>query len=154
MENRSTQDESAPIELRLKRRFDAPVERVWRAWTDPQALMRWFGPAETRKVLRAETDVRVGGAYEVGFATEDGLEHHASGHYREVEPQRRLVFTWAWRDTPAEVSLITLEFTPAGSGTELAFLQTPFVDQATRDSHQHGWSGALERLAADLANPA
>ncbi|WP_143218672.1 SRPBCC family protein [Achromobacter xylosoxidans] len=154
MEKRSTRHETAPIELRLKRRFDAPVERVWRAWTDPQALMRWFGPAETRKVLRAETDVRVGGAYQVGFATEDGLEHHASGHYHEVEPQRRLVFTWAWRDTPAEVSLITLEFTPDGGGTELAFLQTPFVDQATRDSHQHGWLGALERLAAHLANPA
>lgn len=116
--------------------------------------MRWFGPAETRKVLRAETDVRVGGAYQVGFATEDGLEHHASGHYREVEPQRRLAFTWAWRDTPAEISLITLEFSPADGGTELAFLQTPFVDQATRDSHQHGWLGALERLAAHLAKPA
>jgi len=116
--------------------------------------MRWFGPAETRQVLQAETDVRVGGAYQVGFSTEDGLEHHASGHYREVEPQRRLVFTWAWRDTPAEVSLITLEFTPADGGTELAFLQTPFVDQATRDSHDHGWSGALDRLASHLANPA
>lgn len=116
--------------------------------------MRWFGPAETRRVLLAETDVRVGGAYQVGFSTEDGREHHASGHYREVEPQHRLVFTWAWRDTPAEVSLITLEFTPADGGTELAFLQTPFVDQATRDSHDHGWSGALDRLADHLANPA
>ena len=121
MENRSTREASAPIELRLRRRFDAPVERVWRAWTDPQALMRWFGPAETRRVLRAETDVRVGGAYQVGFSTEDGLEHHASGYYREVEPLRRLVFTWAWRDTPAEVSMITLEFTSADGGTELHF---------------------------------
>jgi uncharacterized protein YndB with AHSA1/START domain len=107
--------------------------------------MRWFGPAETRQVLVAETDVRVGGAYRVGFSTEDGREHHASGQYREVEPQRRLVFTWAWRDTPAEVSLITLEFTSAGGGTELAFLQTPFVDQATRDGHEHGWSGPHPR---------
>ncbi|KRC85696.1 glutathione S-transferase [Achromobacter sp. Root83] len=141
----------APIQLRLQRRFDAPVERVWRAWTDPQALTRWFGPAGTRRVLLAETDVRAGGAYHIGFATEDGREHYASGRYQEVEPQRRLVFTWAWRDTPEETSLITLEFTAAGTGTDLAFLQTPFVDQATRDGHEHGWSGAMDRLADHLA---
>ena len=153
MENQSPACD-APLELRLQRRFDAPVERVWRAWTDPQALMRWFGPAETRQVLQAETDVRVGGAYLVAFATEDGREHYASGRYQEVEPRRRLVFTWAWRDTPEETSLITLEFTPAGTGTELAFLQTPFVDQATRDGHEHGWAGAMGRLADHLAAPA
>lgn len=151
MESRNPTQANAPIELRLKRRFDAPIERVWRAWTDPQALMRWFGPTETREVLLAETDVRVGGGYRLGFSTNDGREHHASGQYREVDLQRRLVFTWAWHDTPAEVSLITLEFTPAGNGTDLAFLQTPFVDQATRDSHDHGWSGAMDRLAGHLA---
>ncbi|MNL30676.1 hypothetical protein D3C87_1524250 [compost metagenome] len=102
-------------------------------------------------MLLAETDVRAGGAYHVGFATEDGQEHYASGHYQEVEPSRRLVFTWAWRETPEETSLITLEFTAAGTATEFAFLQTPFVDQATRDSHENGWSGAMDRLADHLA---
>lgn len=116
--------------------------------------MRWFGPAGTQRVLLAETDVRVGGAYQVGFVTEDGAEHYASGLYQEVEPQRRLVFTWAWRDTPEETSLITLVFATADTGTELAFLQTPFVDEATRDGHEHGWSGAMDRLAAHLASSA
>lgn len=146
MENRIS-----PLELRLQRRFDAPVERVWRAWTDPQALMRWFGPAGTQRVLLAETDVSVGGAYQVGFVTADGGEHYASGRYQEVERHRRLVFTWAWRDTPQEVSLITLEFTVDGTGTSLAFLQAPFVDEATRDGHEDGWSGAMDRLAEHLA---
>ncbi|NMK48852.1 SRPBCC domain-containing protein [Achromobacter sp. Bel] len=143
-----------PIELRLTRRFAAPVDRVWRAWTDPEALMRWFGPAGTRQVLVADTDVRVGGTYQVGFVTEDGQSHYASGEYREVRPLRRLVFTWAWRDTPEEGSLITLEFAPSQGGTELAFLQTPFVDQATRDSHENGWAGAMDRLADHLASAA
>jgi uncharacterized protein YndB with AHSA1/START domain len=116
--------------------------------------MRWFGPAGTQRVLLAETDVRTGGAYQVGFVTADGTEHHASGRYQEVAPHRRLVFTWAWRDTPQEVSLITLEFTAAGAGTELAVLQTPFVDEATRDGHEDGWSGALDRLANHLAGAA
>lgn len=149
MENRLS-----PIELQLQRRFDAPVERVWRAWTDPQALMRWFGPAGTQRVLLAETDVRAGGAYQVGFVTADGAEHYASGRYQEILPHRRLVFTWAWRDTPEEISLITLEFTAAGAGTHLAFLQAPFVDEATRDGHEDGWSGALDRLAHHLAGAA
>lgn len=145
-------DASAPLELRLTRRFTASAERLWRAWTDPQALMQWFGPTGTQRVLQADTDVRVGGAYEVGFVTEDGQAHYASGVYQEVEPQRRLVFTWAWRDTPDETSLITLEFTPAQGGTELAFLQTPFVDQPTRDGHEAGWAGAMDRLADHLAS--
>ncbi|MFC0258884.1 glutathione S-transferase [Achromobacter marplatensis] len=149
-----TRSDNAPLELRLTRRFAAPVDRVWHAWTDPQALMRWFGPAGTREVLVADTDVRVGGAYLVGFVTEDGQSHYASGEYHEVQPQRRLVFTWAWRDTPEETSLITLEFSPAQGGTELAFLQTPFVDQATRDGHEHGWAGAMDRLADHLASAA
>lgn len=113
--------------------------------------MRWFGPAGTQRVLLAETDVRVGGAYQVGFVTEDGGEHYASGLYQEVEPHSRLVFTWAWRDTPQETSLITLLFATAGTGTDLAFLQAPFVDQATRDGHEDGWSGAMDRLADHLA---
>lgn len=153
MQDRSLHDD-APIELRLTRHYSASAERLWQAWTDPQALMRWFGPAETRRVLLAQTDVRTGGEYHVAFSTEDGLEHYASGEYREVHPHRRLVFTWAWRDAPEETSLITLEFTPTQDGTQLAFLQTPFVDQATRDGHEHGWSGALERLTEYLANPA
>ncbi|MNC83118.1 hypothetical protein D3C75_1369170 [compost metagenome] len=64
------------------------------------------------------------------------------------------MFTWAWRDTPQETSLITLDFTSADGGTELAFLQTPFVDEATRDSHEDGWSGAMDRLADHLAGKA
>lgn len=144
---------NTPIELRLTRRFTATADRLWRAWTDPQALMKWFGPAGTQRVLQADTDVRVGGAYQVGFVTEDGQAHYANGEYQEVEPQRRLVFTWAWRDTPDDTSLITLEFTPVQGGTELAFLQTPFVDQATRDGHETGWAGAMDRLADHLASP-
>jgi uncharacterized protein YndB with AHSA1/START domain len=116
--------------------------------------MRWFGPAGTQRVLQAETDVRVGGAYQVGFVTADGGEHYASGRYQEVEPHRRLVFTWAWRDTPQEISLITLIFTTVDAGTELDFLQTPFVDEPTRDCHEDGWSGAMDRLADHLAGTA
>ena len=80
--------------LSLTRIFPAAPEKVWQAWTDPQALKNWFGPDEG-KVTLAQTDVRVGGRFHVLFSTLDGEQHDVSGVYREVQPQRKLVFTWA-----------------------------------------------------------
>ena len=76
--------------LTLVRQFDAPVESVWRAWTEPEALKRWFGP-DAGAVSVAQTDVRVGGRFHMVFKTLDGEQHDVSGTYREVEANRRLV---------------------------------------------------------------
>ncbi len=81
--------------LSLTRIFPVAPEKVWQAWTDPQALKNWFGPDEG-EVSLAQTDVRVGGRFHVIFSTLDGEQHDVSGVYREVRPQRKLVFTWAW----------------------------------------------------------
>ena len=58
--------------LEISRRYEAPPERVWQAWTDPQALSQWFGPGESKSVTRAELDVRPGGDYTIAFRTPDG----------------------------------------------------------------------------------
>ena len=139
--------------LRLSRRYEAAPEKVWRAWTDPQALKRWFGPDEDGIVLLAEIDLRVGGRYHLRFrARPEGSEvHDVSGVYREVEPHRRLVFTWAWKSTPERESLVTLQFEAAGGGTGMLFLQEQFFDPAARDGHQRGWTGALAKLDRLLA---
>ena len=90
--------------LTLKRRLDAPPQKVYAAWTDAEKILNWFGP-DSGPVAEAVTDVRVGGRYAVTFSTEDGEEHHVSGVYREVVPNQKLVFTWAWRTMPARESL-------------------------------------------------
>ena len=131
--------------LSLSRRFNSPPEKVWRAWTDPEALKRWFGP-DAGKVALAETDVRVGGRFHVVFSTLDGEQHDVSGVYREVQPNRKLVFTWAWKSTPERVSLVTLAFRPSGSGTEFSMLHEQFFDVAARDRHEYGWTGSLAKL--------
>ncbi len=131
--------------LRLARRFDSPPEKVWRAWTDPQALKHWFGP-DAGKVSLAETDVRAGGRFHVIFSTLDGEQHDVSGVYREVQPHRKLVFTWAWKSTPERVSLVTLTFRPSGGGTEFSMLHEQFFDVAARDRHEFGWTGSLAKL--------
>lgn len=138
--------------LRLVRHYEAAPQKVWRAWTDPQTLKRWFGPDEDGVVLLAETELRSGGRYRLQFQSPGGEVHDVSGEYREVEPHRRLVFTWAWKSTPERESLVTLEFRPAGRGTEFVFLQEQFHDQAARDGHASGWAGAFAKLDRTLAS--
>ena len=90
--------------LTLKRRLKATPDKVYAAWTDPEKIVKWFGP-DSGPVQEATTDVRVGGHYAITFHTEDGEQHHVSGHYREVVPNERLVFTWAWRTMPERESV-------------------------------------------------
>lgn len=136
--------------LTLKRRLNAPPAKVFGAWTDPQKLMRWFGPEEV-EMLRAEADARVGGRYRLVARSPDGEEHDVSGVYREVVPNEKLVFTWAWRSTPERESLVTITLKADGDGTMLTLLHEQFFDEAARDRHQHGWTGTLEKLARYVA---
>ena len=139
-------DTRARPALSLERTFKAPPDEVWRAWTDPGAMKRWFAPGDEFSVPIAEAEVRVGGRYRIVMKAPDGEQHDVSGVYREVVPNRKLVFTWAWRSTPERESLVTVLLRPAGSGTELTLTHEQFFDEEARDKHQHGWIGCLGRL--------
>ena len=132
--------------LSIERTYAAPPQQVWQAWTDPEALIRWFGPEETESMMQADLDVRVGGRYHIAFATSDGERHDVSGSYQEVQPPRKLVFTWAWRTTPERESLVSILLEPAGSGTRLIFRHEQFFDEAARDNHLGGWTGTFRKL--------
>src|SRR5471032_2326937 len=93
--------------LRLVRHYPVAPEKVWRAWTDPQKLKRWFGPDPADEVTLAETDLRVGGRYHIVFGKPGGEVHDVCGVYEEVELNRKLVFSWAWISTPERVSQVT-----------------------------------------------
>lgn len=136
--------------LVLTRVYPVAPEKVWRAWTDPQALARWFGPAEADSVSRAELDVRVGGRYRVVFGAPDGSEHEASGVYTEVVPMRRLVFTWARRGMPEADSQVTIALRPVDGGTELSF-RHEFGNAPARDDHEIGWLPTFAKLDAFIA---
>jgi uncharacterized protein YndB with AHSA1/START domain len=137
--------------LRLERRLGAPPEKVYAAWTEPEHLMQWFGP-EGIEMLIAETDPRVGGRYRIVARSPDGEEHHVSGEYREVVPNEKLVFTWAWRSTPERVSLVTLHIRPDGEGARLTLVHEQFFDEPARDRHRQGWTGSLDKLEKYLAS--
>jgi len=138
--------------LTLTRRLRARPEKVFAAWTDPEKLVQWFGPARIKPgSARAELDVRVGGRYRISFAHESDEYSEVGGVYREVVPNQRLVFTWAWHSTPERESLVTVELKPDATGTLLTFHHEQFADEKARDNHARGWNELFAKLENYLA---
>jgi len=138
--------------LALSRRYPVAPEKVWRAWTDPEAVKRWWGPGPGEPVSAAELDVRVGGRFRIVFGGADGSAHTCAGVYKEVVPNRKLVFTWTWpNSTPERESLVTIVFRAVEGGTELAFTHEQLFDEKVRDDHKRGWTSLLDKLAEFLA---
>jgi uncharacterized protein YndB with AHSA1/START domain len=138
--------------LTFKRRLDAPPAKVYAAWTSPEKIARWFGPASVKPGSeQASIDARIGGRYRVSFTTQDGDYHEIAGVYRELVPNQRLVFSWAWHSTPERESQVTVTLKPDGDGTLLTLHHEAFHDQTACDRHQRGWSGALDKLEEYLA---
>ncbi len=134
--------------LVLTRTFTAPREEVFRAWTDPEALKKWWaaGPGFTTPI--AEVDLRVGGRYRLGMkAPDQELPYVVGGTYRAIHRPARLVYTWVWEGTDGPETLVTVEFRDRGSVTEVVLTHEPFADAADRDRHSAGWNGCLDRLA-------
>jgi uncharacterized protein YndB with AHSA1/START domain len=108
-------------------------------------MTQWWGKSTCRDPV-AETDVRVGGRFRVQFWGEGGEHHSVSGVYREIEPDRRLVFSWAWQSTPERQSQVTVDLKPDGDGTILTLTHEQFFDQAACDDHRRGWTAGLDNL--------
>jgi uncharacterized protein YndB with AHSA1/START domain len=134
----------------LVRRIKAPPARVFEAWTQPEALARWFGPHHT-KVESAEVDARPGGGFTVRMVEDNGERHQVSGTYTEFDPERLLVFTWAWVSTPERESRVMVTFRPVPEGTEVTLIHDRFADAVTATNHRRGWTESFERLAGEFA---
>jgi len=130
--------------LTIKRRFSAPPAKVFAAWTDPQKMMRWMGPAGVLR-CEAESDLRIGGRYHIKMVMADD-EHDVSGVYREIVPNERISFTWAWKSTPERESLVTVTIKPDGDGSIMTLLHEQFFDECARDRHNQGWTGTIDKL--------
>jgi uncharacterized protein YndB with AHSA1/START domain len=139
--------------LTLSRHYPVAPEKVWRAWTDPEAVKRWWGPGPGEPVSLAELDVRVGGRFRIVFGGPDGKMHECAGTYKEVVPNRKLVFTWSWPNTtPERVSVVTIVFKDLNGKTELMFTHEQLFDEKVRDDHKRGWSSSLDKLEQFLQN--
>lgn len=137
--------------LQIKRTFQAPRDRVFRAWTDPKELALWFHVSADYSTLVPELDLRVGGKYRLEMHHKGGNVHKVVGLYREIKPPERIVFTWRWEaDSTAHDSLVTVEFRDLGKSTEIALTHEQLPSAEEREKHGHGWNGCLEELAKYL----
>lgn len=131
----------------ITRRFNAPRERVFEAFTDAQAMQEWYGP-ETFTCPRVESDPRSGGKYLIEMRSPDGAPHIVTGEYKIVNPPEKLVFTWAWLQgkEPGHESLVTITFIAKDSGTEMTLLHSGLASVEDANSHEGGWSSSLNDL--------
>jgi uncharacterized protein YndB with AHSA1/START domain len=101
--------------IRIIRDFDAPRDRVFRAWVDPELVVQWLGPKSSEMRID-QWDARTGGNYRYA-AVKDGAEEAAFyGSFHEVRPSERLVQTFTWEGMPDGVSLETMTFEDLGNG--------------------------------------
>jgi len=151
--SRHAEAPKADLELIITRIFDAPRYLVFKAWSEPDRAMRWWGP-QGFTTAHCEMDVHPGGAYRVCMRSPEGTEHWQRGVCREVVEPERLVFTFAWEDAegrPGHETIVTVSFAEYGLKTRLTLNQAVFETVTARDLHQGGWASALDCLADYLA---
>jgi len=143
-----------PTAIRIERTFRAPVEAVFAAWTSPEMLRRWYQPGADWDIPLAELDLRVGGRLRVAMRSPAGDVFGGGGEYREIDPPRRLVFTWAWDrpDVGEGMQLVEVEFTDNRDGTTtVVLINGGLRDEEARESHREGWEASFDNLDGVLA---
>ncbi|MBK8902139.1 MAG: SRPBCC domain-containing protein [Anaerolineaceae bacterium] len=138
--------------LTVSQTYAASVERVFRAWIEPTALVAWFRPNNQMQTPHAETDLRTGGDYRIEMQSANGTVYRVSGLYHEINEPGRLAFTWRWGDeTEAEDTYVELTLRQlAPNQTELTLFHDEFISAAARDSHEENWRGVLAQLGVYL----
>jgi uncharacterized protein YndB with AHSA1/START domain len=141
--------------LTLVRRIRARPAVVFAALTTPEGIAQWWGP-DAGPVLMAESEARVGGRFRLRFRTLNGSEHETSGEYLEIVNSKRLVMTWQWTfggepDERGELSRIEIDLRPIDIGTELTFTHARLQTEISREHHEWGWTGSLDKLERYLS---
>ncbi len=153
MAARSTATKSQEREVVITRVFDAPRHLVFKAWTEPEQLMRWWGPNGVT-TPSCKMDVRPGGAWRICLRSPNGIDVWQQGVYREIVEPERLVFTYAFEDAtgkPGHQTIVTVTFAAEGGKTRLTVHQAVFESVTVRDDHVQGWAEAIDHLADYLA---
>jgi uncharacterized protein YndB with AHSA1/START domain len=136
--------------LRMERRFNAPAQRVFEAWTSPEVLRRWWHAEYDWETSVAEVDLRVGGAVRVVMRDpEKGEEYGGGGQYLEIDPPRRLVFTWYWDGNDTR-QLIEVDFEEADGVTTVRFTHRDLWNEEAVRDHEDGWGRCFDNLEGVL----
>ena len=141
--------------VRVQRRFAAPRERVFDAWTDEGVLRDWWSAMPNMSPGTIDVDLREGGRYRMEMVADDGAVHTAVGEYREIRRPERVVYTWSWEGNDAAMgdsadTLVEVDFARDGDGTLVTLTHSGFGTDEIAGLHEHGWNGTLAQLAQHL----
>lgn len=144
-------------QVRITRFLRASRERVFAAWTDPEQLKQWMGPAGFT-CTAAESDPRPGGRHHLAMygpsancaPGEPPQMRHSSttGEYLDVNPPELIRFTWNPDKFPGEHTIVTIRLKEVPGGTELELLHEGFLSTDVAAGHAKGWNGCIDKLAA------
>ena len=150
-------DQNARESILIERIFQAPIDRVYAAWTNAQMLAQWFGP-EGFVVVDVEADCQVGGEYRITIQSPDGQVIQHFGQYVEVNRPNSLAFTWILDNQECRGSadqqcttLVTIQLAAIGTATRVSLKHEKLPDQIALDGHHYGWTSSLLALEAFLA---
>lgn len=146
------QFEVGPLEV--SRTFEAPLEMLWKAWTEPEHFMKWYGP-KGFTAPTCEIDLRVGGRHLWSMLSPDSMQMYFTGIYKEVVPMERLVFTDSMSDAEGNVMGMG-EGMPESMDVTVTFVHadgktTVIVSHMGSEQAGMGWEQAFDKLAAVLA---
>ena len=132
--------------------FRAPADRIFEAWTDPDQIMKWFGP-KAGSLVSADIDLRVGGQWRFVLSSNDETQNSLEGRYEIVEPDERLQFTWSHVKTSADgareatpESIVTVTLEPFGEATRLHLRHQGINQREGREGVGRGWETTLAHL--------
>jgi uncharacterized protein YndB with AHSA1/START domain len=136
------------LSLQIKRLIKAPRDRVYAAWTDPAQMKQWFGPenVQTHDLI---ADASAGGEFRWDLTNSEGEKMTMRGEYRELQPGKKIVFTWQWDDDETwenHISIVTVELFDRDGDTELRLTHEQLPNEESRDGHTLGWNSALDKL--------
>jgi uncharacterized protein YndB with AHSA1/START domain len=152
-------DQLEEIQIEVSRTFEAPLELLWKAWTEPEHFMKWYGPKDFTAPT-CEIDLREGGRHLWSMLSPDGTQMYFTGNYKEVVPMERLVFTDSMSDAEGNVmgmgegmpeSMdVTVTFVHADGKTTVTVSHVGYG--AGAEYAGTGWEQAFDKLTAVLAN--
>jgi uncharacterized protein YndB with AHSA1/START domain len=138
--------------LHMQRAFNAPAQAVFDAWTSEEVMRRWWHAEHDWETTVAEVDLRVGGAVRVVMRNpHEAVEYGGGGQYTEIDPPRRLAFTWIWDDDDTR-QLIELDFEETDGVTVVRFTHSHLWDEEAVRSFEEGWGKAFDNLERALGS--
>jgi uncharacterized protein YndB with AHSA1/START domain len=151
-------------DLTIERIFDASPELVWKAWTEPEHVMRWWGPKDFTSPT-CTVDLRVGGKYLFCMQSPEGQRFWSTGTYQEIVPQQRLVYTDSFSDSEGNIvpatyygmsedfplqQLVIITLEAHGDKTKMTLTHRDFPMGYDAEMAEQGWNESLDKLATSL----